>query len=127
MKQIRKVEENIIKKKINLLKVFNFYIQKKEKKNGNNNNGYYKCYDSYCNARASYLIKDFTKEINNNNIKKINIDSNNENYFSLSKEHTIEYNKHSYIKYDIIKKGMLNLNKNNLINDLMIMNIFQIF
>lgn len=45
----------------------------------------------YCNARTSFLIKNVTKEINNNNIKDNNKDCNKENYFSLNKEHKIEY------------------------------------
>ena len=83
----------------------------------NNNTGYYKCSDSYCNARASYSIKNITKKTNiyNNNNLDNNKEQFKENYFSLNKEHTIAYEKHSYNKYDLIKKDMLNLNKNILL------------
>ena len=85
----------------------------------NNKTAYYKCSDSNCSARASYDLNDINnKEINIiQNKKEINQNGENLN-ISITKPHSLKYENHSYIKYEIIKKDIKNLSKNQIIKKL---------
>ena len=57
----------------------------------------YKCLDSICAARGTINIKSNNNDISNN--------------FILKKNHSLDYEDHSYIRRNAIKKDLENLSK----------------
>ena len=78
------------------------------KYNKNNNTGYYYCSDTSCNGKA---INIFSRDKNKDIIKNIKNDE-----FKLEKNHSLDYEEHSYTIKDIIVKDYQTINNFELKN-----------